>query len=145
MSLSTDMTAFVLAKRYAVRMETTYPSDLTDAQWALLEPHLPPPCEIGRTREVAYRAVLNALFYVLKEGCQWRAIPKDYGVHWRTAYGLFRQWNADGTLERLHAALRAGVRKKVGKAPTPSACIVDSQAVKTTAKGGHAGMTAARR
>lgn len=126
-------------------MEKTYPSDLTDAQWALIEPHLPPPYDIGRIREVNYRAVLNAICYVLKEGCQWRAIPKDYGVHWRTVYGLFRQWTDDGTLERLHAALRAGVRKKVGKEPTPSACILDSQAVKGTAKGGHAGMTAARR
>jgi transposase len=111
----------------------------------LIAPHLPPPCDIGRIRTVDYRAVLNAMCYVLKEGCQWRAIPKDYGVHWRTVYGLFRQWTDDGTLERLHAALRAGVRKKVGKALTPSACILDSQAVKTTSKRGHAGMTAARR
>lgn len=145
MSLSHDIAYFSWRWRYAVIRDKRSPSDLTDAQWALIEPYLPPPHDIGRTREVEYRAVLNAIFYVLKEGCPWRAIPKDYGVHWRTVYGLFRQWNDDGTLEQLHAALRAGVRKAVGKEPTPSACIVDSQAVKTTATGGHAGMTAARR
>jgi putative transposase len=126
-------------------MATDYPSDLTDAQWGLIEPHLPAPYDIGRTREVDFRAVLNAIFYVVREGCQWRAVPRDYGVHWRTVYGYFRQWSADGTLETLHAALRGHVRKKAGKEPTPSAGILDSQSVKTTAKGGHAGMTPANR
>jgi putative transposase len=126
-------------------MTTLYPSDLTDEQLTMLEPFLPPPCDIGRIRTVAFRMVLQAIFYVLREGCQWRAIPHDYGVHWRTVYGYFRQWNANGTLEAMHAALRGEVRTRAGKAPTPSAGILDSQSVKTTAKRGRAAMTAARR
>lgn len=126
-------------------MTKLYPSDLTDVQWEWIQPHLPPPYDIGRLRSVDYRAVLNAIFYVAKEGCQWRAIPRDYGVHWRTVYGLFRQWSADGTLDALHAALRGHVRKRVGKEPTPSAGILDSQSAKTTSKRGHAGMTAVRK
>lgn len=120
-------------------MSKLYPSDLTDSQWELIQPHLPPPCDMGHIREVDYRTVLNAMFYVIKEGCQWRALPHDYGVHWRTVYGLFRLWSTNGTLEHLHAALRGRVRKSVGKEPTPSAGILDSQSAKTTSKAGPRG------
>lgn len=117
-----------------------YPSDYTAAQWALIAPHLPPPCEIGRTRTNDPREVLNAIAYVLREGCRWRAVPHDFGIPWQSVYRHFRQWTRDGTLDRLHTALRSQVRAAQGKAPTPSAVMLDSQSVKTTQKGGNTAM-----
>ncbi len=116
-----------------------YPSDLTDAEWGILEALLPAPHIIGRPRTINLREVLNALRYVLREGCRWRAIPHDFGVPWQTVYTYFRRWRLDGTWERLHAALRKQVRARAGRTWTPSALILDSQAVKTTQKGGPAG------
>lgn len=117
-----------------------YPSDVTDAHWALIAPHLPPPCDIGGPRTTDLRELCNAIFYVLREGCRWRALPHDFGSTWQTVYWYFRRWNRDGTLDGLHAALRERVWKKAGKEPTPSALIIDSQAVKTMLKGGHTAM-----
>lgn len=116
-----------------------YPSDLTDAQWAVLAPLLPPPCAIGESRKIDIRELCNAIFYVDREGCQWRALPHDFGIPWGTAYGYFRKWMTDGTWAALHAALRERVRKRAGKASTPSALIIDSQSAKTTAQGGVRG------
>jgi transposase len=121
----------------------SYPSDLTNAEWGILEPLLPAPKPGGRPRTVDVREVLNALRYLLREGCRWRAIPHDFGVSWKTVYTYFRQWHLDGTWERVHATLRKRVRQAAGRNWTPSALILDSQSVKTTQKGGRAATTRA--
>jgi putative transposase len=115
-----------------------YSSDLTDAQWALVEPMLTRPRRSdgrGRPREVDVREVLNAILYVLREGCRWRSLPHDF-PNWNTVYWYFAKWSDDGTLVRIHDTLRRQVREQMGRDPEPSAVIIDSQSVKTTAKGG---------
>ena len=142
--MSSDNRIFCRVVCYAEIMERKrYPSDLTDAHWALISPYLPPPCDIGCPRTTDLRQVCNAIFYVAREGCRWRAIPHDFGIPWQTVYDYYWHWNGEGTLKTLHDALRGHVRKAAGKAPTPSAAALDSQSVKTTQKGGHAGMTSA--
>src|SRR5207237_10373082 len=108
-----------------------YPSGLTDAQWQLIGPLLPPAKPGGRPREVDIRAVANALFYLNREGCSWRAIPHDF-PHWRTVYDYFAAWNADGTWERVNGILRRQVRVAAGRPHTPSTASTDSQTVKAT-------------
>ncbi len=121
-----------------------YPSDLTDEQWALLEPLLPPPKPGGRPRSVDLREVVNAMLYLLRTGCPWRSLPHDLPP-WGTVWAYFRRWREDGTLDRLHAALRDRVREAAGRDRHPSAAILDSQSVKTAEKGGRAATTLARR
>jgi putative transposase len=108
-----------------------YPSDLTDGQWALLEPLLPPARSGGRPRKTDLRAVLNAIVYRNREGCTWRALPHDFPP-WKTVYNYFMWWTWDGTWERLNAALREQVRRHDGRHATPSAGSIDSQSVKAT-------------
>ncbi len=120
-----------------------YPSDLTDQEWALLSPLTPEAKPGGRPRTVAMRAVLNALLYVDRTGCQWRALPHDFPP-WSTVWTYFRTWRNDGTWKRMHTTLREKTRVRMGREPTPSAAIIDSQSVKTSQKGGSVGMTAAR-
>ncbi len=121
-----------------------YPTDLTDAQWAILEPHVPPPKPGGRPPKHPRRELVNGMLYVLRSGEAWRLLPHAFPP-WQTVYHYFRIWRMDGTWERINAALRERERVRAGRDPQPSGAIMDSQSVKTTEKGGLAAMTAARR
>ncbi len=121
-----------------------YSTDLTDAQWALIESLIPAAQAGGRPRSVDLREVVNAVLYLLRTGCSWRLLPNDVPA-WGTVHYYYRRWRLDGTWERIHDALRERVRLTAGRAATPSAAILGSQSVKTTEKGGLAASTPARR
>jgi putative transposase len=116
-------------------MGKAYQSDLSDAEWSCLEPHLPAPEANGRPRLHSPRKILDAILYVLKSGCAWRLLPHDFPP-WKTVYHYFRSWRLDGTWERMHLALRKRMRVRLERDPQPSAAIVDSQSIKTTGVGG---------
>jgi putative transposase len=120
-----------------------YTSDLTDEEWEILAPLLPPEKSGGRPRKYPMREVLNGIQYVLRAGCAWRLMPHDL-PHWQTAYQYFRAWRQDGTWLRIHDQLRAEVRTRMGRNPQPSGAIIDAQTVKTTEKGGRMAMTGPR-
>lgn len=123
---------------------TTYPTDLTDAEWAILEPLAPAPKPGGRPAVHSRRAILNAIFYHLRAGSAWELLPNDFPPY-KTVYHYFRLWRQDGTWDRLNAALRTQLRTTLGRHPDPGAAIVDSQSVKTVEKGGPTALTPARR
>jgi transposase len=108
-----------------------YPSDLADRQWAVIAPLLPVPLPGGRGRPVIHprRAIVEAILYVVRTGCAWRYLPGEYPP-WRTVYGYFARWRANGTLDRLHDALREQARAAAGRNPWPSAAVIDSQSVR---------------
>jgi transposase len=118
----------------ARRVGQRYDSDLTDGEWALVAPHIPPAKRGGGKRTVNIREVLNGIFYVLS-GCQWKAVPKGLPpkstLHW-----YFMLWEWDGTLERIHHLLYLAVREQEGREAGPTAAIIDSQSAKTAQKGG---------
>jgi putative transposase len=111
-----------------------YPTDLSDKEWALLEPLLPPAKTGGRERTVEVREVVNAIFYLLRTGCSWRMLPQDF-PKWQTVYTYFRGWKEDGTWQKANDVLRRKVRLQEGREEEPSAGILDSQSAKTTEKG----------
>jgi putative transposase len=118
---------------------TRYPTDMTEAEWRLLEPLVPLPKAGGRPAKHSRREIINAIFYVVRGGQSWRMLPHDF-PKWKTVYHYFRQWRDDGTWDRINAALRTKVRAAAGKRSQPSVGIMDSQSVKTTQKGGHMAM-----
>jgi transposase len=119
-----------------------YESDVTDAQWEILRPMLPKPSKLGRP-PTDRRTIINAIFYVLKGGIQWRLLPLDF-PSWKTVYHIFRQWSRNQTWEMVNAQLRGEVRQSEGKDVNPTAAILDSQTVKSDPHGGKVGYNAAK-
>ena len=124
--------------RHAPRKDR-YPSDLTDAEWRLIEPMIPQEQRGGRPRKTDMREVMNAVRYVLRTGCQWRQLPKDFPPR-STVYAYFWDWSRYGVLDRIHHTLLVACREAEGREASPTAAIIDTQAVKATEKGAAAGI-----
>jgi transposase len=114
-----------------------YPSDLTDQEWGVIEPLFPPGKRGGGKRRVDMRAVVNGVMYILSTGCQWRSLPKDLPPR-SMVYDYFSLWGWNGTLDRLHHTLYVKCREQAEREASPTACIIDSQSVKSAEKGGRA-------
>ena len=121
----------------ARRQDIRYASDLTDEEWALVAPMIPPARRGGRPRDVNMREVINGLLYLLWTGCQWQALPKDLPPK-STVHGYFDLWTYDGTLDRIHHELYVKCREAEGREASPTAAVIDSQSVKSAEKGGRA-------
>ena len=117
------------------RSKLRYPSDLTDAEWAIIGPLIPPAKRGGNKRSVVERDIVNGLMYILSTGCQWAFLPKDLPPR-STVNDYFRRWDDDGTLGRIHHALYIKCREQAGREASPTAAIIDIQSVKSAEKGG---------
>lgn len=121
----------------------TYPTDLTDAQWDLIDHLFPRPKAQGRPWTHSRRTILNAIFYLLRAGCAWRLLPKSFAP-WQTVYHYFRHWSRNGLWERIHNYLRDKGRRQAGKTPAPTAAVIDSQTVKMGTQAGERGVDAGK-
>jgi len=121
-----------------------YPSDLTDRQWSIIEPLIPAAQPGGRHRSVRMRRIIDGILYLSRTGCSWRMLPHEFPP-WGTVHYYYRRFRLDGTWQNIHDKLREKVRRHVGKKPTPSAAVIDSQSVTTASKGGIVFTTRARR
>jgi len=119
------------------RDKLRYPSDLTDEEWSQIKDLIPPARRGGRRRKVVVRDVLDGVMYVLSTGCQWRYIPRDLPPK-STVHGYLERWEYDGTLAKIHYILYQKCREQADRDPSPTACVIDSQTVKSAEKGGPA-------